>query len=233
MLPFLAVAAMTTVAGCPVFPASNPWNEDVSKLPVAARSAAYVKSIGLAARLHPDFASRTYGIPFAVVPKAQKRVPIRFTDYPRRVRQGAVSGAAGREGRGWVGPARDRRAARDVQAVRAVRRRAHGAGAGARATARCSTCARTGCGRRGGRRPTRRGCRSSRGSRAPTRSSAGGAITHALRVTVPRTQKAYISPARHFASSDTDPDLPPMGLRLRLKACVRHRGASTARRWSS
>ncbi len=43
-------------------------------------------------------------------------------------------------------------------------------------------------------------------------------ITHALRVTVPRTQKAYISPARHFASSDTSPDLPPMGLRLRLKA---------------
>ena len=45
-----------------------------------------------------------------------------------------------------------------------------------------------------------------------------GAITHALRVTVPRTQKAYVAPARHLASSDTDPDLPPMGLRLRLKA---------------
>ncbi|MCW2983667.1 MAG: hypothetical protein JWR63_1237, partial [Conexibacter sp.] len=44
------------------------------------------------------------------------------------------------------------------------------------------------------------------------------AITHALRVTVPRTQKAYVAPARHYASSDADPDLPPMGLRLRLKA---------------
>jgi hypothetical protein len=45
-----------------------------------------------------------------------------------------------------------------------------------------------------------------------------GRITHALRVTVARTQKAYAAPARHWASSDTDPDLPPMGLRLRLKA---------------
>ncbi|HMJ33561.1 MAG TPA: hypothetical protein VK501_06565 [Baekduia sp.] len=43
-------------------------------------------------------------------------------------------------------------------------------------------------------------------------------ITHALRMTVRRTQKAYVSPARHFASSDGNPDLPPMGLRLRLKA---------------
>jgi hypothetical protein len=42
-------------------------------------------------------------------------------------------------------------------------------------------------------------------------------ITHALRVTVPRTQKAFVAPARHFASSSTDPALPPMGLRLRLK----------------
>jgi hypothetical protein len=43
-------------------------------------------------------------------------------------------------------------------------------------------------------------------------------ITHALRVTVQRTQRAYVAPARHFASGDADPDLPPMGLRLRLKA---------------
>jgi len=47
---------------------------------------------------------------------------------------------------------------------------------------------------------------------------AEGAIEHALRVTVPRTQKGYIHPATHFASSSTEPSLPPMGLRLRLKA---------------
>lgn len=50
--------------------------------------------------------------------------------------------------------------------------------------------------------------------------AAAGAIDHALRITVPKSQAAYLWPARHDASSDTDPDLPPMGLRLRLKADV-------------
>ena len=47
---------------------------------------------------------------------------------------------------------------------------------------------------------------------------ATGQIDHALRVTVPRTQRGYIHPATHFASTSSDPELPPMGLRLRLKA---------------
>ena len=47
---------------------------------------------------------------------------------------------------------------------------------------------------------------------------ARGVIDHALRFTVERTRRAYISPARHYASSLTDPELPPMGLRVRLKA---------------
>src|SRR5207302_2382388 len=45
-------------------------------------------------------------------------------------------------------------------------------------------------------------------------------INLALRFTLNRTQLAYLWPARHYASSDTDPNLPPMGLRLRLKASV-------------
>jgi hypothetical protein len=48
-----------------------------------------------------------------------------------------------------------------------------------------------------------------------------GAIRHALRFTVARTRRAYVWPARHFASSLTDPDLPAMGQRLRLKSSVR------------
>ena len=46
---------------------------------------------------------------------------------------------------------------------------------------------------------------------------AAGEITHALRFTVSKSQRAYIAPATHYASSSTDPNLPPMGLRLRLK----------------
>jgi hypothetical protein len=44
-------------------------------------------------------------------------------------------------------------------------------------------------------------------------------IDHALRFTVNATQRAYVYPATHYAGNSTDPDLPPMGLRLRLKAC--------------
>jgi hypothetical protein len=45
-----------------------------------------------------------------------------------------------------------------------------------------------------------------------------GVIDHAIRFTVSQTQRGYIHPATHFASSDVNPSLPPMGLRLRLKA---------------
>ena len=64
---------------------------------------------------------------------------------------------------------------------------------------------------------------------------ATGRIDHALRFTVSRTRRAYVWPARHFASSLTDPALPPMGSRLRLKRELRHLrvpapGARRARR---
>jgi hypothetical protein len=45
-----------------------------------------------------------------------------------------------------------------------------------------------------------------------------GEIQHALRFTCPRTRRAWVHPARHFASTSTDPDLPPMGMRVRLRA---------------
>jgi hypothetical protein len=47
-----------------------------------------------------------------------------------------------------------------------------------------------------------------------------GEVTHAVRFTAPSTQRAYVWPARHFASSSTDPALPPMGIRVLLKASV-------------
>ena len=49
---------------------------------------------------------------------------------------------------------------------------------------------------------------------------AAGRIDHAIRVTAPKTRNAYVWPARHAASNDSNPALPPMGLRLRLKSTV-------------
>ncbi|MGO8673606.1 MAG: hypothetical protein ACLQVD_19880 [Capsulimonadaceae bacterium] len=45
-----------------------------------------------------------------------------------------------------------------------------------------------------------------------------GEINHALRFTVAETRKAYMLPARHYSARKKDVDLPPMGMRVRLKA---------------
>ena len=46
---------------------------------------------------------------------------------------------------------------------------------------------------------------------------AAGAINHALRVTFPVTREAFTPPASHWASTTTDTNAPPMGMRMRLK----------------
>ena len=66
---------------CPMFPPSNAWNRDISKLPVAKNSAQLIAAIGLKRGLHPDFGSYSgYGIPYMVVSGHQHKVPVPF-DY--------------------------------------------------------------------------------------------------------------------------------------------------------
>src|ERR1700686_3677320 len=67
---------------CPIFPANNPLNRDISHAPVDPNSASYVASIGAGGFLHPDFGTNPgYGIPYTVVGPQQRKVPIRFTAY--------------------------------------------------------------------------------------------------------------------------------------------------------
>ena len=68
----LATLAAAAIAGCPIFPASSPWNQRVDGLPVRPGSDAMVRAIGLDGSVHPDFGSGHYdgqpiGIPFQVV----------------------------------------------------------------------------------------------------------------------------------------------------------------------
>jgi hypothetical protein len=53
-------------------------------------------------------------------------------------------------------------------------------------------------------------------------------IKHAIRFTVQTTRRAYVAPARHWASSNTSVNRPPMGMRVRLKASVDISGYSPA-----
>jgi hypothetical protein len=63
---------------CPIFPVSNVWNKDISKLPVARNSAAMVAAIGRSAYLHPDFDAIGDGIPYNVVTASTPKYTVRF-----------------------------------------------------------------------------------------------------------------------------------------------------------
>ena len=78
--------ATTTTApstgACPVFPANNPWNTDITNAPINANSANYVNSIGASTHLHPDFGTfwdgAPIGIPFVHVGAGQPKVAVSF-----------------------------------------------------------------------------------------------------------------------------------------------------------
>ena len=213
-----------TVAGCPVFPPDNAWNQDVSAAPLHPRSDRYIAAIQASGtdNLHPDFGSNPdYGIPYVVVPPAQPRVPIVYDAYGDESDPGPfpIPLVAPIEG-----PPGATSGDRHVIAVQGgtcqlfelfVGRRT-GAGWTAASGARFDL-------RSNELRPL--GWTSADAAGLPIFSGlvrydevAAGRIDHAIRVTFRRTQRGYILPATHFASSSTDPDLPPMGLRLRLRA---------------
>lgn len=206
--------------GCPVLPAGNALNRDISRAPVDPNSASYIAGIGLGGHLHPDFGTNpAYGIPYTVVAVHQPKVPIRFTEFAEESDPGPypVPPGAPVEGAGEAG---DRhvlvlqRGSCKLYELYAANRAGAGwdAGSGAVFNLRSNAL-----------RPAGGTSADAAGLpifpllvRYPEVRS--GQIDHALRVTVTRSQRGYIHPANHFASSSSDPSLPPMGLRLRLKA---------------
>jgi hypothetical protein len=206
--------------GCPIFPASNQLNQDISHAPVDPNSAAYIASIGLSGHLHPDFGTEPgYGIPYTIVGPHQPKVPIAFSEFgdeselgPYPIPANAPVEGAGEEGDRHVlvlqtGSCR-------LYELYAAQRKGAGweAGSGAVFNLRSNAL-----------RPE--GWTSADAAGLPIfpllvryPEVHAGRIDHALRVTVARTQRGYIHPATHFASSSSDPTLPPMGLRLRLRA---------------
>lgn len=213
---------------CKVFPANNHWNLRVDGLPVAANSATMIESIGAARSVHPDFGSGTWegapiGIPFKVVTKRQKRVPVSFEyadesdrgRYPVPRNVPIEGGRSGTGDRHVILIDRDRCKLHELYAAYPVRGgRSWRAGSGAVWNLRSNKL-----------RPD--GWTSADAAGLPIFPGLAradevvrGEIDHALRFTAARTQRAYVYPARHFASSNSDPSLPPMGLRVRLKGSI-------------
>jgi hypothetical protein len=214
--------AAAAIAGCAVFPASNPWNQRVDGLPVHPRSDAIVRSIGASDSVHPDFGSgrwegKPIGIPINVVARDAKRASVRF-EYASESDRGPYPIPASPKIEG--GSDRhilmvQRGSCRLFELFAAARSDGSWrAGSGAIWNLRSNKL-----------RP--RGWTSADAAGLPILPGlarqdevARGEIAHALRFTVSRTRRAFVWPARHYASSLTDPDLPAMGQRLRLKRSV-------------
>jgi hypothetical protein len=211
---------------CPVFPANNAWNQRVDKLPVAANSALMIASIGLDSPVHADFGSGLWdggpiGIPFDIVSRKTHRshVSFEYADESNRVaypipRHVHIEGGAHATG--------DRHAILvnksncRLYELYDLHPTSHGwtAGSGAVWNLRSNHL-----------RPA--GWTSADAAGLPIFAGLArwdevkrGVIDHALRFTAPQTRRAYVYPARHYASNSNDPSLPPMGLRVRLKASV-------------
>ena len=218
---------LPTAPHCTVFPATNAWNQRVDKLPVASDSATLIESIGARTGLHADFGSGLYdgrpiGIPFDVVTKKTPRSHVGFEyadesdprpyPIPKRVH---IEGGRGSDGDRHA-LLLDKDACRLYELYALYPKPGGGwkAGSGATWSLRSNAL-----------RPA--GWTSADAAGLPIFPGlarydevARGVIDHALRFTASRTRRAYVYPARHYASSSDDPSLPPMGLRVRLKASV-------------
>ena len=217
-----AAGSPPVVGGCRVFPSDNAWNTDISRAPVHPRSARYVANINSdgPTKLHADFGGGgAYGIPFVTVARTQQRLPIVYTAYgdesdpgPFPIpRDAPIEGGRSSDGDRHV-IVLQRGTCRLYELYRAFWRRDHWE-ADSGATWNLSS-----------NRLRPLGWTSADAAGLPILPGlvrygevASGEVRHAIRFTVRRTQRGYILPATHFASSSTDANRPPMGLRLRLK----------------
>ena len=221
LAPAAVAAPLPEAPNCPVFPASSVWNKPVGSLPRHDRSAEIVRSIGAGLYVHADFGSGLWdggpiGIPVTVVDSAQSTSWVDFR-YDEESDPGpypippdvAIEGGPDADGdRHAIIVERDSCTLYELFDLWP----SWDAGSGAIWNLRSNAL-----------RP--RGWTSADAAGLPILPGlarydevASGVIDHALRFTVRRSRRAYVYPARHFASSYTSRNLPPMGLRLRLRA---------------
>jgi hypothetical protein len=221
-----SVAPAATLAGCPIFPANNVWNTDISKLPVDNHSAAWLRSMNSSSTyLHPDFGPSggyPYGIPYNVVTSAHRLVSVHFQyssesdhwrypfGYDTRIEGGRNAGGD----RHALMLNRSTCTLYELYNARYSSRPT--AGSGAIWSLRSNKL-----------RPA--GWTSADAAGLPIlpgllnygqvrrAANTGTPIRHAIRFTAQRTRSAYIWPARHQAGSGSNTSLPPMGARFRLK----------------
>jgi hypothetical protein len=211
------------IGGCPIFPADNPWNRDVSADPIDADSNAIIANINAngGKTVHPDFGrTLTYGIPYVVVPQNQPGVPMTFQyagdsdpgPYPIPVDAPIEGGPTATGDRHVLVVQQGTCLLYETYASKYVGP-GWSCGSGAKFDLRSNAL--------------RRDCWTSAdaaglpilaGLVRYEEAVTAGVIAHALRFTVSQTRQAFVRPATHYASSNTAAPYPPMGMRVRMKA---------------
>lgn len=222
----MTLGQLTSLNGYVPFTASSLWNTDISAAPVDPNSVNYINFIGSAAAVHADFGAGTYqnqsiGIPYQVVSGTQAKATIKLGAYASDSDPGPMPVPSNALIEGYPKPGNGDRHVLVLEKDgcwlyelynASVK---NGVWSGDSAAVWDMTITE--------QRPYTWTSADAAGlpifpGLARYDEVAAGAINHALRFTVPTTQKAFVLPATHWASSTTSPNAPPMGLRLRLKA---------------
>ena len=224
--PASASTPLPAAPNCPIFPSDNVWNTDISNLPVDSHSAQWLASMDAGSTdLHPDFGPSygaqpvPYGIPVTVPAPTHPLVGISF-QYGSESDPGPYPFGPDTLIEGGQSATGDRHAIMVDPATCTLyelwdaQYSASGSTAGSGAIWNLESNAL---------RPA--GWTSADAAGLPILPGlvrwdevASGTITHAIRFTAQSTDTSYLWPARHQAGTASDPDLPPMGARFRLKA---------------
>ncbi len=213
-----------SLGGVRLLPDDSPWNQDISGAPVAPNSHAILARIGMDTPLHADFGAEwegvPIGIPYVVVGKDQEKVPVEFEiadesdagPYPIPPDAPIEGGPNGDGDRHVLVLDRDAWTLFELYNANPDDNGGWKAGSGAIWDLKQNQV-----------RPA--GWTSADAAGLPILPGLvrydevieKQAIEHALRFTLSKTRRAYVPPASHWASDETDEDLPPMGMRVRLK----------------
>ena len=223
----MSTGAGASLNGFDPFPASNLWNTDISSAPVDLNSASIINFIGPTVTLHADFGAgiyrrQTIGIPYQVVAGTQAKAAISLGAFASDSDPGPMPIPANALIEGYPKPGNGDRHVLVLEKdgcwlyeLYHATLSKNGSWSADSAAAWDMTINE--------QRPYTWTSADAAGlpifpGLARYDEVAAGAINHALRFTVPTTQRAFVAPASHWASTVTNASAPPMGTRLRLKA---------------
>lgn len=211
-------------ADCQIFPKSNVWNKDITNAPIHKQSAIWLNAIGKGVKVHPDFGSshfntRAAGIPVNYTDKNTQKHSVLFkyktesdlVKYPIPIRVKIEGGNRSKGDRHIISFDTDKCVLYELFNVYKRESGQWTAGSGAIFDLNSNNL-----------RPDKWTSADAAGlpifpGLARYKEVESGVINHALRFTARTTNRKYLWPARHFASRHNNPNLPPMGMRLRLK----------------